>query len=199
MADTPDWEPLGDALKRVVEATRVSEKEAKTRLCQAMAAHTVAVRFAPIYFSRRGVRGGSFIPNAAVLSPDDLDWMDSRPQNASSIGPLHSLTDSWTGQPFVLELFVPDVIEVLCGGVDTNLGERETRKSTVETEAINALASRLKICGNYLRREEAFEWLKGQGFELSERGFQNRVWPDARVQAGLDPKAPRGRKSKSLR
>ena len=32
-----------------------------------------------------------------------------------------------------------------------------------------------------------------EGFKISDRGFLNRVWPQARVDAGLDAVAPSGR------
>ena len=196
-----DWEPLADALRRV-QAAGLSDSEAKTQLCRAMAAGTVAVRFAPIYFSRTGMRGLSVIPNVFVspqLGPDDLDWMYSRPRTLSSIGPLHALSDSWSGEPFTLELFALDVIEVLCGGENKNVDEKSLRKTTLETEAINALVTRLNSDHDDLTRADAVAWLTGQGFNLSKRAFQNRVWPKAREQAGLDPKAPSSRKRKSLR
>jgi hypothetical protein len=46
-----------------------------------------------------------------------------------------------------------------------------------------------------LRRGEASQHLVTEGFKVSGRGFLNRVWPQARVDAGLDAVAPAGRKA----
>lgn len=208
MADAPDWEPLAVALKRV-KATGLSENEAKTRICQAIATGWVAVRFAPNYHSTK-VIGGVFgsldvlvIPIHFVspkLGPDDLDWVRSRPLEQSSMGPMvmpGTSVGSWTDRdPVTLELWTAHVIAVLCGGASEISSENE--KPTVETEAISALASLLLENPN-LKRADAFSWCKRQEFKLSGRGFQNRVWPDARKKAGLGAKAPAGRKPKSSR
>jgi hypothetical protein len=67
-----------------------------------------------------------------------------------------------------------------------------------ETAAIRALASYLRS-NRDLKKDEALSWCRILGFNLTRSGFQNRVWPRAREQAGLEAKARPGRKRKSLR
>jgi hypothetical protein len=67
-----------------------------------------------------------------------------------------------------------------------------------ERAAIKALAGHLKSHRD-LTRAEATNWLATQKFAVSGRGFQSRVWPEARRQAGLTSIAPPGAKKKSSR
>ena len=61
-----------------------------------------------------------------------------------------------------------------------------------EAGAIRALADLLRE-NRKLRRDEAGVQLAAKGFKISDRGFLNRVWPQARVRAGLEAVAPAGR------
>jgi hypothetical protein len=58
-------------------------------------------------------------------------------------------------------------------------------------EAIDALCLLLHEKGEKVKREDAFKWLKTSGYSgLSERRFQNKIWPASREAVGL---AARGR------
>lgn len=75
--------------------------------------------------------------------------------------------------------------------VDTVLSDEE--------RAIKALADHLKQAPD-CRRADAVSWCQQRGFDFSARGFHSRIWPKARVLAGLSEKASGGRKpKKSLR
>jgi hypothetical protein len=76
--------------------------------------------------------------------------------------------------------------------------ERSARRLAGERAAIKALASHLKSHPD-ITRAGATKWLVQQAFAVNPRGFQFRVWPEARRLAGLPPIAPPGAKKKSSR
>ena len=206
MAYTPDWEPLADALKRVMK-TDVSEDEAKTDLCCAVADRNIKVqvriapnddRFAGEVFPDRNVK----VPRH--LSPNDLDWSRSCPLKPWPIGPVgpqnYTWISGWEDRPIdLLELSISDV-SIFCGGLANDTDKKGARRTTTagqENKATHALGLYLKEKPN-LTREQAATWCKNQGYTISGRGFQNAVWPNAREKAGLSRRAPAGRKKKSL-
>jgi hypothetical protein len=209
VAYTPDWEPLADALKRVM-AIGVSEDEAKRDLCRAVADQKIRVRIRIAAWNR--VRGGELFSGGNVrqpahLVPDDFDWVRSYPRSPWPIGPRwgERRNREWVGGwgPRVIaliELSTTDVIEVVC---NADISAREPigkQSATVkrETEATKALALHLQ-CNRDLKREDASIWCREQGYNLTDRGFKGRIWPNARASAGLPIKGPPGRKRKSAR
>jgi hypothetical protein len=67
-------------------------------------------------------------------------------------------------------------------------------KTTAGAEplAITHLTPMLKLRGDAMSKDEA--WKQCKQFTISGAGFRYRVWPTARQQAGLEPKAPAGKK-----
>jgi hypothetical protein len=104
-----DFEPLADALKRVLAATSVKEDEAKRDICHAVADKKIAVQVrvatSDLSFGGRTFnRGNVGVP--PHLNPDDFDWLQSRPLKRFSIGPQLAEHYSWIGgwEPRVIDL-----------------------------------------------------------------------------------------------
>jgi hypothetical protein len=89
VAYTPDWEPLANALKRIV-ATGATEAQAKRDLCLAVADGKIAVRVR-VAASDHGMGCKVFSDgNVAVpphIGPADFDWVQSCPLKPWLIGP----------------------------------------------------------------------------------------------------------------
>jgi len=201
LAYTPDWEPLADALKQVM-AAGIIEDEAKTDLCRAVADRKIDVRVTIAATGQVFWDGNVGVP--PHLKPSDLDWVHSRPFAQWPIGPRRGehYTWNWSDRPIdLIELSTTDVSRILCGGLGNDTDKKGTRLTTVttadqETKAIRALASHLRE-NRDLKRVEAATWCQKRGFKVSDRGFQDRVWPRAREEAGLPGRTPPGRKKKS--
>jgi hypothetical protein len=196
VAYTRDWELIADALKRVM-ATGVSEDEAKTDLCGAVADGKIALRVRIATSGQLFTGGNVSVP--PQLTPGDLDWAQSRPLGPWPIGPRrgehYSWIRGWENRPIdLIELSTADVVEILCCAED-----KETLSAIPEHEsaAIKALAFHL---GSHpgLTRADAKAWCHDSGYSLGNRAFE-RVWPQAREKANLGRIAKPGRKPKSPR
>ena len=69
------------------------------------------------------------------------------------------------------------------------------RTAAAKSGATRALASQLRDNPD-LKRADAKNWCATAGYQLSARGFQSRVWPEARTLAGLPAIGSPGRKRK---
>lgn len=120
MAYTPDWEAIADALKRVM-ATGTTEDEAKTDLCRALADRKIDIRVriaASGYGRQRQVFSDGNVGVPPHLSPNDVDWTQSRPLGPWLIGPKlgEHYSWNWENRPLdLIEVSTADVIAVLCG------------------------------------------------------------------------------------
>ena len=140
-------------------------------------------------------------------SVDEINWNTSSFKNQSP--------DSRGRRLAKIEILIADLKWYLKGGeLSADPGEpvraspstlepKEVHEGSAqtaagETAAIKALASHLKSHRD-IRRADAKDWLVQQRFALTGRGFQNRVWPEARKLAELQPNAPPGAKKKSSR
>jgi hypothetical protein len=198
VAYTPVWEPLAEALKRV-KATGLEEDEAKADLCNAMADGKINVR---VRIAAKDTLRGKFFTGSNIrvpphLVPADFDWTHSQPVNPWQIGPAlgqhYTWIEDWKNRPLdLIKLSTADVIEVLCHREKQG---RVSAKVRHENDAIEALARYLKS-NPELTKTEAMAFFKASGFNVRVRGFQSRVWPKAREQAGLGALAPSGRKKK---
>jgi hypothetical protein len=205
VAYTPDWEALADVLQRV-KSTGLTEDEARRDVCLALSDQKirVQVRIADTEAGMRGETRSAGIVVPRDLAPDDFDWVLSRPLKPWLIGPASvaehyfSVSGTESRRIALIKLFRADVTNVLCGGerANNNFEKKPTTTAAQESAAIKALASHLKTNPD-LKRATALTWCKENGFAVTGRGFQARVWPQARKDADLDPIAAPGRKRKS--
>ena len=115
MAYTPNWEPLADALKRIM-AIGVAEDEAKLDLCRAVADRKINIQVR-IAATGRSWGGWSFsgaqVRVPTHLNPDDFDWVRSCPLGPWWIGT--KVLWGWEKQPIdLIQLSTADVRGVLC-------------------------------------------------------------------------------------
>jgi hypothetical protein len=140
--------------------------------------------------------GDQIVPVVGASSLDEIDWETSSLKN--------QLPDSRGRRLGKIEVLIADVkwylhpTELLAGVGPTpsSVHGGLAQKLAGERAAIEALASHLKNHPD-ITRAAAQTWLVQQRFAVTDRGFQYRVWPEARKLAGLRAMAPRGAKKKS--
>lgn len=121
MAYTSPWERLSEALTRVMKASGLTQREAQTDICRAIADRAVRVQGKLGRHASRGITSSDTVLQGrdllvpTNLNPEDFDWQESRP------------IKTWTvphGTPVLhgawklewIRLFTSDVINALCGG-----------------------------------------------------------------------------------
>ena len=223
MPYVPDWEPLAAALKRVM-ASGATDDDAKLDICRAVADRKVGVRVTVARSNDQAMGGmvlsGGNVDVPARLDPDDFDWVRSRPLKRWLVGPRliehYTWTSGWSARSLdLIELSTRDVRRILCGddlaaqlgsaltaplGILTDDGaapDGTVGTAKQESNATKALAAHLKA-NPQLTPADAKAYLSDR-YQISDRGFQFRIWPAARTRAGLAPKASPGRKPKSSR
>jgi hypothetical protein len=139
-----DWEPLADALKRVM-AAGATEDHAKLDLSRAVADRKirVRVRIAPRDRARSGqVFSGGNVSVPAHLAPSDFDWVQSRPSTSWPIGSRWGerrepeWIRGWENRPLdLIELSTADVTTVPCKVKPSNArrqGSRDKSRPAIE-------------------------------------------------------------------
>ena len=171
----PDWEPLSDAVKRIM-ASSVEESEAKADLCHAIADRKISVRV--ILAGGKGVFSGGNVAPPVHLEPDDLDWGNSRPRAPWSIGPMlgqhYAWLDGWKKELFDrVEVSTADVLEKLCtvrAQAPVPLGGNEFKRKAVNDAITGIGVSDLSDLSQKARETKIKEYVKEKfGLSVSDR------------------------------
>jgi hypothetical protein len=135
VAYTPDWEPLADALKRVM-MSGVGEDQAKADLCRAVSDRKIDVRVR--IAATDYVMGGRVFSDGNVgvpphLKPEDLNWAQSRPFVQWSIGPKlgehYFWIGGWDKRPLdLIEVSTRDVMSILCNANHRHSGRQRSSR-----------------------------------------------------------------------
>jgi hypothetical protein len=165
-------------------ATGLSEEQAKTDLCRAMADQKIGVRVRVATTTGHYLRGKIFSNgNVCVpphLSVSEFDWVGSRPLTRWLIGPRlgehYAWLSGWESQPLdLVELWTAGVIEVLGGkegekNTTRNLADRGQRRTSLAAR----LAEELKVLYPQGRPVKANEVIRR---ELEARGTVGKLSP----------------------
>ena len=182
------FESLSDAVKQL-ESEGFTRMRAQRNICDMLNDRQFLKRL--LWAERETPSGFIVRPQhvrrlVGVSGPGDIDW------ETSSL--KRPLLDSRGKQLIKIEIQVSDVAWYLEGG-DLSASTKPTGGE--ETGAIRGLSLQLRK-NKDMKFTDAVVWCASQGYELTGKGFRYRVWPKAREAAELEPRAPRGRKRKSL-
>ncbi len=132
-----------------------------------------------------------------AILPEDFDWQESRPLKPWRDPQGSCSFFDWHGDR--IELRSANVTRVFFGddGGDSKAARRSAATIQHETKAMKALSSHLKA-NKQMTRAAAAECCRESGYNLGKRAF-DRVWPQARENAGLERIGTPGRKRKSPR
>jgi hypothetical protein len=137
MAYNSVWERLNQAAKRVMDATGCGEEEAQADICGAVADRVIAFRCrlkkqATGPMTSKSVLEGAAFDIPTTISPDDLDWEQSRPLKPWIVRRgSYSLPGHWHLE--CIELSNTDVTRVLCApraGGDAKLPSFNAKQRT---------------------------------------------------------------------
>jgi hypothetical protein len=185
-------------------ATGLAKKEAQVDISNAIADGKIRVRVTFADRSSRitrtftGTEGDFKVP--IHLRPGDFHWRRSQPVKSwltvtrewiSRSGEKHSLSI------LLIEVRTADVMDCVAKPARNNIHAKLVTTAGRESLAVKALASQIKD-NRQMTRADAADWLKNSGYSLGKRAFE-RVWPQARENAGLPRIAAPGRKPKSSR
>jgi hypothetical protein len=182
------FKSLSDAVKWL-ESKGFTRKTAQRKICDALDDRRYLKRL--LWAERETPRGIVGRPQhlgrlGGVSSPADIDW------ETSSL--KRPLLNSRGKRLVKIEIQISDITWYFEEG---DLSGSTKPTSGEEASAIRALSSQLRK-NKDMKFDDAKAWCASAGYELSGNGFTYRVWPKAREAAGLPPKAPPGRKPKSL-
>jgi hypothetical protein len=171
----PDWEPLANALKRVMDGGS-AEQQARFDICNAIADRKIAVRVLVASSARDVAEWTLMGQNLRVperLAPDDFDWDQSRPLKPWPTGPApaehYEALWRWVPRPIeLLELSTGDVIHIF------NLGAPAAPTSIEDRERVGTKSpGRLNQGGRPAKFQWDDIWFRLMRY-LHENGFPER-------------------------
>lgn len=157
MAYVSEWERLSEALTRVMAAGELTEDEAQTDICRAIADGAVNIRgklgrqtTGPLRASDTVLEGKDFYISNEI-KPKDLDWERSRPVKPWIVRRENfKVPGHWELE--WIELFSTDVTNVLCpGGRQSEAAQRVSSEPGAVSRTQPALESRGASVGADLR------------------------------------------------